>query len=317
MTGDAAVLGPVGDLGRRLEQEGVGALAEADHQDLLARRGLLQRCRQQQQGVRSAGVAAIGVQRIADGLVVDAGRLGDRAGDARERRRHAEVRDVLGRDLGILQAALDGGRGDRHVAGVANPALFPLVVVLVVDGAEVVDEVGGTGGLGQQLCHRLAFAHQDGGGPIAARHLDGTGGLGTALLGSHHQRLAVAAERLDQRRGAGPLGGGDIDSGDAVIEAQRPRDNARVQPVEEREGGGGKAQRGDAGAIAPGQRIAGGLHGHRHGVLVPVAKRALALGLTLQRRVEPAVRIGDRLARQPAPGNVGAERENAFGHCCP
>src|SRR5581483_7991307 len=44
---------------------------------------------------------------------------------------------------------------------------------------------------------------------------------------------------------------------------------------------------------------------------------ALALGLALESRVEPAVRLGDRLARQPAPGNVGAECENALGHYRP
>ena len=83
MADDAAVLGPVGDLRRRLEQQGVGALAEAHHQDLVAGLGLLEGGGQQQQGMRGAGVAAVGMQRIADGLVVDARRLGDRAGDAR------------------------------------------------------------------------------------------------------------------------------------------------------------------------------------------------------------------------------------------
>ena len=34
----------------------------------------------------------------------------------------------------------------------------------------------------------------------------------------------------------------------------------------------------------PRQRVAGGLHGHGHGVLVPVAEGALALGLALERR---------------------------------
>ena len=225
--------------------------------------------------------------------------------------------DVLGRDLGRVQATLDhrGYRG--HVARIANPALLPLVVELVVEGAEVVDEIGRARSLGQQRGDRLALADQDGRGAVAARHLDRARRLGAALLGGDHQRLAAARERLDQRRGAGPLGGGDVDGGDVLGKAQSAGDDARMQPIEKRKGGGGEAQRADRAPVAAGERIARGLDGHGHGVLVPVAEGALALGLALERGVEPAVRLGNRLARQAAPGDVGAERENALGHCRP
>ena len=172
--------------------------------------------------------------------------LATELGDARQRRRHAEVGDVLGRDLGSLQAALDRRRHDRHVAGVADPALLPAVVELVVDGAEVVDEIGGARGLGQQLGDRLALADQQGRGAVAARHLDGARGLGAALLGGDDQRLAVArraprsaprCRRAGWRRRRW--------SRHASIEVQRAGDDAGMQPIQEREGGGGKAQRGD------------------------------------------------------------------------
>ncbi len=264
--------------------------------------------------MRGARVAEVGVQGIADRLVVDARRLGDRCGHARECRRHAEVRDVLGRHLGGLQAPLDHRRHDRHVARIADPALLPLVVELVVDGAEVVDEIGRARGLAQQPGDRVALPHHNGGGAIAARHLERARGLGVALLGGDHQRLGVAPQRLDQGRRGRALGGGDIDRRHVLAQAQRLGDDARMQPVEEREGGRGKPQGADTRAVAPGEGIAGGLDRHRHGILVPVAEGALALGLALERRVEPAVRVGNRLARQPAPGDVGAERENALGH---
>src|SRR5262245_13406147 len=87
-----------------------------------------------------------------------------------------------------------------------------------------------------------------------------------------------------------------------------------MQAVEKWKGGGGKAQRPDAGAVTARERIACGFHRHGHAILVPIAKRPLALGLTLERGIEPAVRLGNRLALQATPGNVGAECENALGH---
>src|SRR5581483_3497810 len=278
---------------------------------------LLERGGEKHERVRGAGIAAVGVQRIAHRLVLDAARLGDPVGDPRQGRRHAEVRHVLGRNAALLEAPLDGRRHRRHVAGIADPALLPLVVELVVDGAEVVDEIGGARSLGQQRGDRPALADEDGRGAVAARHLDGARSLGAALLGRDHQRLAAAGQRLDQRRRARALRGRDVDGGDVLGQAQRARDDPRVQTVEKRKGGGGEAQRGDAAPVAAHERVAGGLHGHRHRVLVPVAEGALALGLPLERRIEPAVRLGDRLARKPAPRDVGAERENALGHYRP
>src|SRR5262245_16749832 len=87
-----------------------------------------------------------------------------------------------------------------------------------------------------------------------------------------------------------------------------------MEPIEERKGGGGKAQRPDAAPRTATEDVAGRFHRHGHGILVPIAERTLALGLALKRWIEPAVRICNRLALQAPPGDVGAERENALGH---
>ena len=55
-----------------------------------------------------------------------------------------------------------------------------------------------------------------------------------------------------------------------------------------------------------GQAVARGFHAHGQAVFVPVADRALAAGQALDRRVEPGVGVGDRLAAEPQPRNVGA-----------
>ena len=67
-----------------------------DHQDLLAGLAFSSAATSSISGCAAPVSPQIGVQGIADRLVVDAGRLGDRVGDARQRRRHAEVRHVLG-----------------------------------------------------------------------------------------------------------------------------------------------------------------------------------------------------------------------------
>ena len=86
----------LGEVLGRLEQQRVAALAEADHQDLVAGLGLLQRVRQHDQRMRGAGLAADGVQVVAHGLVGHAGLLGDAGGHARQHARHGEVGDVGG-----------------------------------------------------------------------------------------------------------------------------------------------------------------------------------------------------------------------------
>ena len=70
-------------------------------------------------------------------------------------------------------------------------------------------------------------------------------------------------------------------------------------------------------ALAPLHQAAtaGLAHRHRHRVLVPVRHRALALRHAAQRRVEPGVGGGDRLALQAQPRNVGAEGEDADVVC--
>ena len=238
---------------------------------------------------------------VAHRLVVDAGGLGDRVGDARQRRRHAEMRHVLGRDLGLLEAALDHRRHDRHVAGIADPALLPLVVELVVDASGSDRRNRRARGLGQQRGDRLALADQDGRGAVSARHLDRACRLGAALLGGDHERLAVAARaprsaprcrhagwrrhrwrrcssgRSARRRRCRDAAGRGTERW--WRRSAAPRSCARSRPV--------SASRAASTAMVTGSSS-------------QLQKARSPLACALQRRIEPAVGIGDRRAEDGA-----------------
>ena len=224
--------------------------------------------------------------------------LGDGGGDARQSRRHAEVVHVGGGKPRLVQAAPDERHDQRQIAGVADPALFPLIVVFGFGRAVVIDEIGGAGDARQQARHRLAFADENGRGAVAGRHLDRARRLGVALVGGDDQRLGRAAERAGERGGARPLRCRHVERGDVFGERQRFRHHAGIEPVEEWKGRRGKPQIRDRVTVAAGERVARGLHRHGHRVFVPVAHGALALALRFQRRVEPAVGFGDGAALQ-------------------
>src|SRR3972149_4862388 len=91
-------------------------------------------------------------------------------------------------------------------------------------------------------------------------------------------------------------------------------DDARVQPVLERKRGRGKLHRAYLIPGESGQAVARRLDCHGHRVFVPVAHRALGLGLAPERGVEPCVRISDGFARETAPRNVRAVSKNTDAH---
>src|SRR5262249_11784357 len=87
-----------------------------------------------------------------------------------------------------------------------------------------------------------------------------------------------------------------------------------IEPIGERERGRGETDCPYFCAVAFDQGVTRRLDRHGDRVLVPAADRPLALALPLERRIEPAVRLGDRAAREPQAGNVGAVGEDAEGH---
>ena len=139
MAGHAETLGLVGDLGRHLEQQRVGALAETRPPGSCS------------PGLAFSSAAASSTSACAAPVSPQLACRG-RSTACRpqcpppwlprwrrfgKRRRHAEMRHVGGpQSRPARRQRLITGGTIRHVAGIADPALLPLVVVLVVDRAE-------------------------------------------------------------------------------------------------------------------------------------------------------------------------------------
>ena len=84
------------------EGEHVAALAEAGDQNEIALLCPLQRAGKHQQRMRRTGLAAGRVHIVLHSLIAQAGLLGERADDARQRAWHAEGGDIGGVDAGLL-----------------------------------------------------------------------------------------------------------------------------------------------------------------------------------------------------------------------
>ena len=248
-----------------------------------------------------------------------AGLLGDAGGHARQQARHGEMGDVGGLHAGRLEQVGQRRRHDLVVALVPDPALLPGVVELEALAAEVIDEIHRAARMPDQPRHHRPGADEQRRRAVARLQLQRARRLGAPLLRGHHEdRPGPAARHLQRRhqpRGGGALRGGEVLRVDAGREIQRLQHDAGVQPVLEREAGGGERQRGDGPAVLPGEAVARRLHGHGHRVLVPVAHGALALGEALERGVEPGVGVGHRLAGEAEPREVGAVGQDADGRC--
>ena len=223
------------------------------------------------------------------------------------------MRDVGAGEGGLGESIGYDGRHELHVAFVPDPALLPVVVEGLVVGAVVIDEVGGAASAGQECGNGLAWTDDQGRGAVAGRELEGACGFRAAFLGADDEYGSAARECRHEGGRAGALRGGNIEGGDAAGDVEGLGDDAGVEAVAEREGGGGKLQRLEGRAIEPRQAIARGLDGHRDRVLVPIADGALAFRLGLQGGIEPAVGSDGGLTLQAQARNVGAEGKDA-GH---
>ena len=232
--------------------------------------------------------------------------------------REAEVIDRTGVDTGGGERATDRFGDDLHEALVADPTLLPYVVETLVLPAVVIDEVGGAGGVPEQLRDAVAFADEQCGGCIAGRELERARGLRATLLRARHQRRSTATPRHlargDQRRCSGPLRPRDVQGPHCAGDVEGFGHDARVLAVLERQGGRREHDLHDPVPPAPREAVARGLDRHRDRVLVPAGDGALAPAERFQRGVEPRVGLGNRRALQAQPRDIAAEGVDAGAH---
>jgi hypothetical protein len=129
----------------RAQDDDVRSLAEAGGDDDVARRRLIQDVGEHEQTVGRTREAGVGVQRIGDGRGRDAGGLRDRVRDALARRWEYELGHRAWRDIRGGKRGANGFEADLQIAFVANPALFPVVVVHRAGRPEMVDQERGVG----------------------------------------------------------------------------------------------------------------------------------------------------------------------------
>ena len=301
-----------------LEHQRVATLSEPDDEDLLPRRRGLQHVREHHERMRGPRLAARPLQVVAHATLGEAELSRHARGGPAHRRREAEVVDRAGIESGCAQRAADRLGNDLHEPLVANPALFPDVVEALVLSPVVVDEIGGAGGVREQLGDAVAFADEQRGGGIAGGELEGTGRPGAALLGTRDEHRPAAApgdlQRRDQRRRAGALRTRDVQRSHRAREVQRLDHHAGVLAVLERQGGGREEDLRDPVPAALRETVARSLDRHRDRILVPVRDGPLAASERHQRGAEPRVGLGDRPALQAQPGDVAAEGVDAGTH---
>ena len=152
--------------------------------------------------------------------------------------------DPTGIDSGGGERAPDCFGDNLQEALVAHPALFPDVVEGLVLAAVVIDEVGGAGGVPEQLRDAIAFTDEQRGGRISGCELERTRGLRPAFLGAGHQHRPAATPRDlargDQRRRPGPLRPRDVQSPHRTGDVEGLGHDAGVLAVLERQGGRGE-----------------------------------------------------------------------------
>ena len=139
-----------------LEQQRIAALPERGDQDQIARLRLRQRVRQHHQRMRCAGIAADGGEIVAHRGFRNTGAFGQCGQHARQRARQAEVRDRGRCDAARFEQRRERRRHDFQVALVADPALFPGIVVGALAGTELVHEIHGLAMRSDQARDRLA-----------------------------------------------------------------------------------------------------------------------------------------------------------------
>ena len=296
------------------QHQGVAALAKSDQQNRLAGLCPLQHLRQHQQRVRGAGVAAALVQCIVPAGIRQAKLFRQRGGDALEGGGQDEVADVGGLDSGLCEGGVDRGGHDLQVTLVANPALFPEIVVFVVAGAEVVDKSGGAAGGSQQGRDNGLRAEREGGCAGAEPDLLHTGRLAARAVACHYQRRAAGVgQRGQQSRSTGALRLADVLGAQHRWQAQRAGYQGCVEQVGEGHAGGRKHQLADPLGRRAGQHVASGFHRHRDAVFVPGAERALAAGGRAQPGRHPLVGRGNRRALHSQARNISPVSCNAVG----
>ena len=186
-----------GELLTGFNNEGVAALPEPGHQDLLARAGLFERMDEHQQGVCRPGLTAGALQVVA----YAGGRYpelrGESGGDPAGGRRETEMADRPGLNRRRRQRPDHRGGHDLEIALVTNPACFPDVVERLVLSPVVVHKVDGLGRMTQQPGGAVAPGNEQRRGAITRGQLQRARGLGAALLGAHHEdRAAATGHRL-------------------------------------------------------------------------------------------------------------------------
>ena len=149
---------PVG----RAEQQRVAALAEGDDENEFAGLRAFQRMREHHQRMGRARVAADHRKIVAQRRFRDARLPGNGARDLGERAGHDEMRDVGARHPCRGKQVLQRRGHDLVVALVADPALFPGVVIGDAVAAIVIDEIDRARGVRDEFGDHVAFADEQG-----------------------------------------------------------------------------------------------------------------------------------------------------------
>ena len=304
-----------GDRIGRPQHDGIGALGKAGHHDHVARLRLVQRIGQHQQRMRRAGIAAIGVQRIGNRRIRHARRLRHRRPNTLAGRREDQLGDILGLDIRRLQRRANIAGAKLQIAFVADPAFFPVVVIGLGGGAEMVDEQRGVGSNAQQLGRDILGPDGEGSRTGAVLHLLNARRLGAQAFGGDHQRRARGVfQRGTQRGNAGAVRTADIQRPHATAELQRGGGQRAGLQIGKRRSRRNQPDLGDAGAILIAQTFARRLNRHGDDVFIPAAEGAPAFGEPFQRRRHPRMGGRDRAALQPKSRNICAPTRNAECH---
>jgi hypothetical protein len=137
------------------------------HQYRLPSLRLLQNASQHQKRVGAASLAHDCTQIVADCFGLQAQALGDALGNALEGARQNEVVDGGGFKSGTGQSPRQNRRHNLHIAFVADPALFPLIIKGLVSTAKMIDEIHRAGSPAYPFGKHILTTHQHGRAAIA------------------------------------------------------------------------------------------------------------------------------------------------------
>ena len=169
-----------------LEQDGVGALAEADQQYFGTCCGLLQRCRKEEQRVCGTGMAALPGKPC----FLESQNFAETFCHSR-RSRKDDVNDTVSRNAVFQQQRRYGVRNNLKKSLVADPAILHGIVEATGPGPVVIHEITTNGTMSQAARqHVLTATHQHSRRAMPGLHLQGTGRARLAAVAGNAQRRA-------------------------------------------------------------------------------------------------------------------------------